>query len=195
MSLFVGASQHSTLVRGFLRWGFLNPSLTLKFSPPPSPKLPVASSLIMVVKDNWVKGTPPPLCGCTSDTIIAEKREDFRLTGLAQSQKWPIHFGQFGEIVVWDQGGEIWDEEDGVSPFPLDAYFLDMSLDWLMDGEEDKDLSLAILEDIEEDYHRVVKVAHPKSLGKRVLLNLKSSINYGDASSSSRRGKRKAHIM
>jgi hypothetical protein len=148
----------------------------VKGGPPPSPKLQVASSSIMVVKDDWVNGTPPPLCGCTSDTIIAEKGEDFRLTGLAQSQKWSVHFGQFGEVVVWDQGREIWDEEDGVSPFPLDAYFLDTSLDWLMDCEEDKDLSLAILEDIEEDYHRAVKVAHPKSKGKRELLNLKAPL-------------------
>ena len=102
--------------------GFLNPSLTVKGSPLPSPKLPVASSSIMVVKDDWVKGAPPPLCGCTSDTITAEKG-DFRSTGLVQSQKWPVGFGPSGEIVLWDQGGEIWDEEDGVSPFPLDACF------------------------------------------------------------------------
>jgi hypothetical protein len=53
-----------------------------------------------------------------------------------------------------------------------------------MDGEEDEDLSLAILEGIEEDYHRVVKIACPKSKGKRELLNLKNSINNGNASPS-----------
>jgi hypothetical protein len=58
-----------------------------------------------------------------------------------------------------------------------------------VDGEEDDDPSLAILEDIEEDYHQVVKVAHPKSKGKKELLNLKSSINYGDANSSYRHRK------
>jgi hypothetical protein len=58
-----------------------------------------------------------------------------------------------------------------------------------MDGEEDEDLSLAILEGIEEDYHRVVKIARPKSKGKRELLNLKSSINNGNASPSFQHGK------
>jgi hypothetical protein len=39
------------------------------------------------------------------------------------------------------------------------------------------------------------KVAHPKTKGKRELLNLKSSINYGDESTSSRRWKDKAHVI
>lgn len=51
------------------------------------------------------------------------------------------------------------------------------------------------MEVFEEDYHWVVRVACPKSKGKRDLLNLKSSINYGDAISSSRCGKGKAHVM
>jgi hypothetical protein len=42
---------------------------------------------------------------------------------------------------------------------------------WLSDSEEDKDMSLVLLEAFEEDYHRVGKVAHPKSKGKRELLN------------------------
>lgn len=113
------AAQHSTLVRGFLQRRFLNPSPTVKGSSPPSPKLPVALSSTKVVMDDWMKGAPPPLGGCTYDTIIAEKGEDFRLTELTQSQKWPVGFGSFGAIVAWDQGGEIWDGEDGGSLFPL----------------------------------------------------------------------------
>jgi hypothetical protein len=70
----------------------------------------------------------------------------------------------------------------------------DMSLDWLTDSEEDENTFLGLLEAFEEDYHWV-KVAHPKSKGKRDLLNLKSSINYVDAISSSLRGKGKGHIM
>jgi hypothetical protein len=59
------ATQHFNSVRGFLLWGFLNPRPTVKGSSPPSPKLPVASSSTMVVKDDWMKGSPPPLGGCT----------------------------------------------------------------------------------------------------------------------------------
>jgi len=61
-----------------------------------------------------------------------------------------------------------------------------MPLDWVLDGDEDKDLSLAILDAI-EDYHREVKVARPKIKGRREL--------YGDASVSSRQGKCKAHVL
>jgi hypothetical protein len=45
---------------------------------------------------------------------------------LIQSQKWPVGFGLFGELVVWDQGDEVWDKEDGVSPFPLGVYLPDL---------------------------------------------------------------------
>jgi hypothetical protein len=38
-----------------------------------------------------------------------------------------------------------------------------MPLDWVLDGVEDKDLSLAILDAIEEDFHREVKIVHPKT--------------------------------
>lgn len=37
-----------------------------------------------------------------------------------------------------------------------------MPLDWVLDGVEDEDPSLAILDAIEEDFHREVKVARPK---------------------------------
>jgi hypothetical protein len=38
-----------------------------------------------------------------------------------------------------------------------------MPLDWVLDGVEDEDLSLAIFDAIEEDFHREVKVVHPKT--------------------------------
>jgi hypothetical protein len=42
--------------------------------------------------------------------------------------------------------------------------------------------------------HRDKMIAPQKTKGKRELLNLKSSINYGDARTSSRRWKGKAHM-
>lgn len=42
----------------------------------------------------------------------------------------------------------------------------------------DEDQSLALLNVSEEDFIREVKVARPKTRGKRVLLNLVSSVNY-----------------
>jgi hypothetical protein len=53
---------------------------------------------------------------------------------------------------------------------------------------------LAILEAIEEDFHRGVKAVRPKTKGKREVLNLVSSINYSDASASSRLRKGKAYV-
>lgn len=96
---------------------------------------------------------------------------------------------------MWDQSDELWDGEDGVSPHPLGVLLSNMPLDWAWDGEEDEDLSLAILDAMEEDFHRETKVVRPKSKGRRELLNLKSSINYGNANESSRRWKGKAHLM
>jgi hypothetical protein len=67
--------------------------------------------------------------------------------------------------------------------------------DWAWDSEEDEDLSLSILDAMEEDFHREAKVARHKSKGRKELLNLKSSINYSDASASSWRWKDKVHMM
>ena len=64
----------------------------MKGSPPPLPKLLIASSSAMVVMDDWVKEDSPPLGGCTSGTLVVAKGEDFRLNGLTQSQKWPVDF-------------------------------------------------------------------------------------------------------
>jgi hypothetical protein len=57
-------------------------------------------------------------------------------------------------------------------------------------GEE----SLIILDAMEDEFHRDKMIACQKTKGKRELLNLKSSINYGDVSAPSRRGKGKAHM-
>jgi hypothetical protein len=77
----------------------------------------------------------------------------------------------------------------------LGVLHLDLTLDWELDNDEDMDPSLAILEAIEEDFHWGVKAGCPKTKGKREILNLVSSINYGDFSASSRRRKSKSHMV
>jgi hypothetical protein len=71
----------------------------------------------------------------------------------------------------------------------------DLALDWELDSVEDMDPSLAILEAIEEDNHRGVKAARPKTKGRREVMNFVSSINYGDSSASSRLKKGNAHMV
>jgi hypothetical protein len=63
-----------------------------------------------------------------------------------------------------------------------------------MDSVEGEDPSLAFMDSIEEDFFPVAKIARSKSKGRREIMNLVSSINYGDASASSRPRKRKAHM-
>jgi hypothetical protein len=58
-------------------------------------------------------------------------------------------------------------------------------------GEE----ALAIREAMEEDFQWEKMMARQKSKGKRELLNLHSSIDYGDAKVPSRSRKGKAHMM
>jgi hypothetical protein len=107
---------------------------------------------------------------------------------LVESQRWSVGFSPFGEVVMWDQGDEVWDGEDGVSPFPLGVYPPD---------EEDEAPLLAILDArvSEEEFHRESMVVRQKTKGKKEMLNLKSSINYGDDYATSRRRKGKAHMM
>jgi hypothetical protein len=57
--------------------------------------------------------------------------------------------------------------------------------DGASNGEEVEDPSLEFQDAIEEDLLRIVKLARPKNKGRREVLNLNSSINYGDASMSS----------
>jgi hypothetical protein len=77
---------------------------------------------------------------------------------------------------VWDHGDEIWNREDGESPFPLGILHPDMPLDWAMDGVHGKNPSLAILEAIEEEFHREKMIARKKTKGRRELLNLKAPL-------------------
>jgi hypothetical protein len=53
---------------------------------------------------------------------------------------------------------------------------------------------LAIRDAMEEDFQRDKMIARQKTKGKRELLNLKSSINYGDVNASSRRQKGKVYM-
>jgi hypothetical protein len=103
---------------------------------------------------------------------------------------WPVW-----EIVVWDQDDEVWVGEDGDSPHPLGVCPPDMPSDWSLDGDEDEDPSFIILDAIEEDFHLVAKVERLKIKGMREVLNLKSSINYDDASVPSQRRKGKARVL
>jgi len=64
-------------------------------------------------------------------------------------------------------------------------------------SQEDEAPLLAILDASvsEEEFHREAMVARQKTKGKRDVLNLKSSINYGEDYDSSQRRKGKAHVM
>jgi hypothetical protein len=155
----------SALMRGFPRRGFLNPS-------------PVS---IPIVKEG----------AAASSSSIAIKGE----VSLTQSQKWPVGFGLSREVVAWEQGDELWDGEDGDFPLPLGVFPPDWALDWELESDEGLDPSLAILDAIEENFHRGVKAAPPKSKGRREVLNLARSINYWDSCASSRRKKGKAHMV
>jgi len=77
-------------------------------------------------------------------------------------------------------------------PLPLGVYPPDMPLDWVSDGVEDENTSFVLLDAIDEDFYRVKKGKLLKIKGRREVLNLKSSINYGDASVPSRSRKGKA---
>jgi hypothetical protein len=99
------------------------------------------------------------------------------LNGFSQSRNWSVGFDHNGEIVVWEE------EEDD--------YWDCLPLDWAMDedfGEE----AMAIRDAMEEEFQFFVR---QKSKGKRDLLNLHSSINYGDVNYPSRRRKGKAHML
>jgi hypothetical protein len=127
--------KHSTPVRGFLRRGFLKPSPAVHVSPHLSPNVSVVSSSTLVLKEDGVEGAP---------TLLGKV-----FNGLIQSQKGPIGFGSSRKIIVWDQGNEVWDREDGDSHVPLGVFPPSMPLDWALDGVEDEDPSLVILDAIE----------------------------------------------
>jgi hypothetical protein len=78
----------------------------------------------------------------------------------------------------------VWEEAE-------DDYCDGLPLDWAMDGNFEEE-ALAIRDAMEEEFQFF---ACQKSKGKRELLNLHSSINYGDANYPSRCRKGKAHIL
>jgi hypothetical protein len=126
-----------------------------------------------------------------SSSSIAIKGE-VRLT---QSQQWPVGFGPSREVVVREQGDELWDGEDGDFPLPWGVFPPGWALDWELESDEGLDPSLAILDAIEENFHWGVKAARPKSKGRREVFNLAISINYRDSCASSRRKKGKADMV
>jgi len=124
------------------------------------------------VKDVGVVRSSPPPSGYISPCSV----EGY---GLSQSRNWPVSFVHNGEIVDWEE-----EEDDYWDGLPLD-----WTLEWAF-GEE----ALAIRDAMEKDFQREKIIARLKSKGKRELLNLYSSINYGDAKVPSRSRKGKAYM-
>jgi hypothetical protein len=81
--------------------------------------------------------------------------------------------------MVWDEDDDLWDG---------------MPLDWAVDGVHGEEF-LAIRDAMEEEFYQDKMITRQKTKGKRELLNLKSSINYGDANTSFRRWKGKAYML
>jgi hypothetical protein len=77
--------------------------------------------------------------------------------------------------VVWEEDVDLWDL---------------LPLDWASDGAFVEEV-LTIRDVMEEEFQRDKMISHQKSKGKRELLNLHSSINYGDAKPSARHSKGK----
>lgn len=167
------AIKQTPSVRDFLRRGFLNSSLTGQVSH----RVSVVLLSTLVANEDEVVRTPPHLGCCVTPTV--DKGEDLRVNGLIEFQKWLVGFGLSGEVVVQDQGVEVWDGEDGVSSFPLGVYLPNMHLDWVEDCEEDEVLLLDIFDASvsEEEFLLESMVTRQKTKGRREVLNLKNSIN------------------
>jgi hypothetical protein len=115
---FMGFIKSSSSMKGFLHRGFLNPSPVVKSSTSHTSLLEtVVSSSTPEVKEVGVVGIPSPLGGCI--TPYVGKGDDSKVNGLSQSQKWPVGFGPSGEVIVWEQGDEIWDGEGWRFPLPF----------------------------------------------------------------------------
>jgi hypothetical protein len=80
-------------------------------------------------------------------------------------------------------------------PLPLGCLSSRHALGLGVDGVEDEDTSFALLDAIEEDFHWVNKGKRLKIKGGKEVLNLKSFINYGDASVPSKSRKGKAQVL
>jgi hypothetical protein len=134
----------------------------------PRPVLPTTSSSPRKVFDGGIVGHSSPPRGCSSSSPVEG-------TGFSQSRNWPIGFDHNGEIVVWEDDVDFWDV---------------LPLDWASEGAFGEEV-LAIRDAMEEEFQRDKMISCQKSKGKRELLNLHSSINYGDTkpSARSRKGK------
>jgi hypothetical protein len=148
---------------GSAKKGFLRKGF---LNPRPAAIAPTASR---EAKDVGMLGLQsPPGCRIIPSSIEGN--------GCSQSQEWPVGFDLNGELDVWEKEDDFWDG---------------LPLDWTLDGVHGEE-SLAILDVMEDEFHRDKMIACQKTKGKRKLLNLKSSINYGYASAPSRRRKGKA---
>jgi hypothetical protein len=130
------------------------------------PSVPVPPVVLREVKKVGVVRPSSPSSGCFSPCSIER-------TGF-------FGFDHNGEIVDWEK-----EEDDFWDGSPLD---------WALEGAFGEE-ALAIREAMEEDFQREKMMARQKSKGKRELLNLHSSIDYGDAKVPSRSRKGKAHMM
>jgi hypothetical protein len=148
---------------GFAKKGFLRKGF---LNPRPAAITPTASREAKDV--GMIRLHSPPGCHIIPSSVEGN--------GFSQSQEWLVRFDLNGELVVWEKDDDFWDG---------------LPLDWTLDGVHGKE-SLAILDAMEDEFHCDKMIARQKTKGKRVLLNLKSSINYGDASAPCRRGKGKA---
>jgi hypothetical protein len=152
-------------VKKGLRRGFLNPRPMVQV---------ILTSPQKVVEVGMVGPSSAPR-GCLSpfSPYFAERNR------FSQSRNWLVSFDHNGEIVVWDEDEDYWDS---------------LPLDWALDGSFEE-AALAIRDAMEEDFLRETMIARQKSKVKRKLLNLQSSINYDDASVSSRRSTGKACML
>lgn len=148
---------------GSVKKGFLRKGF---LNPRPAAIAPTVSH---EAKDVGMIGLHSPL-GCR---IIPSSVEG---NGVSKSQEWLVGFDLNGESVVWEKDDDFWHG---------------LLLNWLLDGVQGEE-SLAILDAMEDEFHRDKIIARQKTKGRRELLNLKNFINYGIASIPSRRGKGKA---
>jgi len=131
----------------------------------PHPKVPINPTSPQKVTEVGMVGPSSPQRGCLTPYSTEGN-------SLSLSRNWPVGFDHNGEIVAWEED----DEFDG------------LPLDWALDGAFEEE-ALAIRDVMEEEFLREKMLARQKSKGKRELLNLQSSVNYGDGLASSRRWK------
>jgi len=134
--------------------------------------------------DKSVTGAEPPAEKATKPRAtkksVTQVNQGFFRKGFLNLPPIPVPSVELQEVNKGDHNGEIvvWEEEE-------DDYWDGLPLDWAMDGDIGEG-ALAVREAMEEEFQ---VFARQKYKGKRELLNLQSSINYGDANYPSRRRK------